>query len=122
MKTVNHKFEFLLCILRALESLWLKLVQSKLSNYAKQTQFAGSSNERKLCFNKGLQKNDAFAVPKNKPKTNPIPRKARMDVSLAITRNYNNEQRTMNYELLFKTNPIKPNLVRRLVRRSSCPA
>ncbi len=36
-------------------------------------------------------------------------RKARMDVSLAITRNYNNEQRTMNNELLFKTNPNKPN-------------
>ncbi|GAH35957.1 unnamed protein product, partial [marine sediment metagenome] len=30
-------------------------------------------------------------------------------VSLAITRNYNNEQRTMNNELLFKTNPNKPN-------------
>ncbi len=35
--------------------------------------------------------------------------KARMDVSLAITSNYNNEQRTMNNELLFKTKPIKPN-------------
>ena len=34
---------------------------------------------------------------------------AQMNVSLAITRNYNNEQRTMNYELLFKTNPNKPN-------------
>ena len=29
-----------------------------------------------------------------------------MVVNLAKTRNYNNEQRTMNYELLFKTNPI----------------
>ncbi len=58
---------------------------------------------------KDYRKNDDFAVPKNKPNTNPIPRKARMDVSLAITRNYNNEQRTMNNELLFKTNPIKPN-------------
>jgi hypothetical protein len=28
-----------------------------------------------------------------------------MDVSLAITRNYNNEQRTMNNEQLCKTNP-----------------
>ena len=35
-----------------------------------------------------------------------------MVVNLAKSRNYNNEQRTMNYELLFKTNPIKPNLVR----------
>ncbi len=36
-------------------------------------------------------------------------RKARMNVSLAITRNYNNEQRTMNNERLCKTKPIKPN-------------
>jgi len=54
MKTANHKFEFLLCILRALESLWLKLGQSKITNNAKQTQFTGSSNERKLLFNKAL--------------------------------------------------------------------
>ena len=51
-----------------------------------------------------------------KANTNPIQtqnkansRKARMDVTLAITRNYNNEQRTMNNERLCKTNPIKPN-------------
>ncbi len=30
---------------------------------------------------------------------------SQMNVSLVITRNYNNEQRTMNNELLFKTNP-----------------
>ena len=34
---------------------------------------------------------------------------SQMVVNLAKTSNYNNEQRTMNYELLFKTNPIKPN-------------
>ena len=33
-----------------------------------------------------------------------------MAVNLVKTRNYNNEQRTMNNELSFKTNPIKPNL------------
>ena len=54
---------------------------------------------------------------KNKANTKPIKanqsqyktnfRKDKMDVSLAITRNYNNEQRTMNNELLFKTNPIQ---------------
>ncbi|MBA7683823.1 hypothetical protein ES703_92208 [subsurface metagenome] len=68
---------------------------------------------------------------KNKAKTKPIkanqsqskPIKAnsldaQMNIRLAITRNYNNEQRTINNELLFKTNPIKPNLVRRPVRRS----
>jgi len=40
---------------------------------------------------------------------------AQINVSIVKTRNYNNEQRTMNNELLFKTNPIyaignKPNL------------
>ena len=35
---------------------------------------------------------------------------SKIDVNLVKTRNYNNEQRTMNYELLCKTNPIKPNL------------
>jgi len=47
---------------------------------------------------------------KNEPKTNPIKANlpnAQMNVSLVKTRNYNNEQRTMNYELLFKTNPIQ---------------
>jgi len=28
--------------------------QSKITNYAKQTQFAGCSNERKFFYNKGL--------------------------------------------------------------------
>ena len=56
---------------------------------------------------------------KNKPNSKPIKANqtqykpnsldAQMNVSLAITRYYNNEQRTMNYELLFKTNPNKPN-------------
>ena len=49
---------------------------------------------------------------KNKPNSKPIKPNtldAQMNVSLAITRNYNNEQRTRNNELLFKTNPNKPN-------------
>jgi len=49
----------------------------------------------------------------NKPKTNPIsekPKNVQMVATLVKTRNYNDEQRTMNHELLFKTNPIKPNL------------
>ena len=56
---------------------------------------------------------------KNKPNSKPIQsqykpnsRNVQIDVNLVKTRNYNNEQRTMNYELLFKTNPNKPNLVR----------
>ncbi len=55
----------------------MNFVQSKLNDYAKQTQFA----ER--------------------------PPDVQIDVNLVKTRNYNNEQRTMNYELLFKTNPIQ---------------
>jgi hypothetical protein len=42
------------------------------SFYAKQTQFPKKSNERKRCYNKGLQKKDDFAVQKNKPNSNPI--------------------------------------------------
>jgi hypothetical protein len=34
---------------------------------------------------------------------------AQMNVSSDKTKDYNNEQRTMNNELLFKTNPNKPN-------------
>jgi hypothetical protein len=37
-------------------------------------------------------------------------RKSQMNVSSALTKNYNNEQRTMNNERLRKSNPIKPNL------------
>jgi hypothetical protein len=60
-----------------LGNLWLKIYQSKITNYAKQTQFSKSQN----CCN--LSKNNEL-------------------------------QRTMNYELLFKTNPIKPNLGRQV--------
>ena len=49
-----------------------KLNQSVWVNYAKQTQFAGSSNERKFCFNKGLWKQTPPLSRKNKPNTNPI--------------------------------------------------
>ena len=34
--------------------------------------FRNGQNERKLNFNKGLQKKRLFSSPKNKPKTNPI--------------------------------------------------
>jgi len=37
-----------------------------------QTQSPKSQNERKLIYNKGLPKKDAFAVRKNKPNSNPI--------------------------------------------------
>jgi hypothetical protein len=86
-------FTFLLCILRALGSLWLKLNlsavacssaialataeakvdQSKMINYAKRTQFPKKSNVYNDSFNKELQ-------------------------------------RKMQIGHLVKTNPIKPNL------------
>jgi len=65
-----------LIFLCVLGSLWLKLNQSKITNYAKQTQFP----KHQKCFN--LSKDNEL-------------------------------QRTMNHELLFKTNPIKPNFKRR---------
>jgi len=66
-------------------------------------------------------------VRKNKPNTNPIQtqfkpnsnpiqtqskpisEKPKMNVNKVSTKDYNNEQRTMNNERLCKTNPIKPN-------------
>jgi len=42
--------------------------------------FQNSKNERKLNFNKGLQKKRFFHSPKNKPKTNPISSKAKMSL------------------------------------------
>ena len=59
--------------------------------------------------------NDSADMAKTNPikaNTNPIKpnfRNVQIDVNLVKTRNYNNEQRTMNNELLCKTNPIKPN-------------
>jgi len=74
---------------------------------------------------KEYENETTFRLEQNKPNSNPtcselvepISEKPRMDVSLAITRNYNNEQRAMNNELLFKTNPIKPNFK----RGTKCP-
>jgi hypothetical protein len=42
--------------------------------------FQNGQNERKLTYNKGLQKKRLFSTPKNKPKTNPISSKAKMNV------------------------------------------
>ncbi len=39
-------------------------------------------NERKLTYNKGLQKKRLFSTPKNKPKTNPISSNAKMNLEL----------------------------------------
>ncbi len=50
-----------------------------------------SQNECKLTYNKGLQKNDDFAVRKNKPNSNPISEKAKMNVNIFATKDYENE-------------------------------
>jgi len=42
--------------------------------------FQNAKNERKLNFNKGLQKKRLFSNPKNKPKSNPISSKAKMNL------------------------------------------
>ena len=62
-------FAFLLCILCASVSLWLKLNQSKMLNYAKQTQFFKKSNIYNRNFNNELQRkpDNGHLV-----KTNPI--------------------------------------------------
>ena len=65
--------------------------------YAKQTQFAESPNECKLIYNKGLQKKRRFRSPKKqtqfKPNSNPIKpnfRKAKMNVTSILTKDYEN--------------------------------
>jgi len=62
--------------------------------------------------------NQFESIMQNKPNLPNVRRMSKIAVTLVKTRNYNNEQRTMNYELLFKTNPIKPNLSRRSLWRS----
>ncbi len=42
--------------------------------------FQNAKNERKLNFNKGLQKKRCFRSPKNKPNSNPISSKAKMNL------------------------------------------
>ena len=49
---------------------------------------------------------------KKQTQNKPNSRNVQIDVNLVKTRNYNNEQQTMNYELLCKTNPNKPNFLK----------
>ena len=58
--------------------------------------------------------NDFAHAGKTKPKQSQYKansRNVQIDVNLVKTRNYNNEQRTMNYELLCKTKPKQTQLV-----------
>jgi hypothetical protein len=65
-------FTFLLCTLCALVPLWLKFNQSKITNYAKQTQFIKKSNVYKISFDKELQRkmDDGHLVKTNPNKPN----------------------------------------------------
>jgi hypothetical protein len=63
-------------------------------------------------FTKDYRNELARAAGTNKPKqtqSNPIPNVGKMNATFCTTIPYVNEPRTMNYERLPKTNPIKPN-------------
>ena len=60
-------------------------------NKPNQTQFPKSQNEYKLNYNKGLQKKDDFTVRKNKPNSNPISERPKMNVNLYVIEDYENE-------------------------------
>ncbi len=55
---------------------------------------------------KDYRKNDDFAVRKNKPNSNPIYERAKMNVNLLATKEYENKTALRPK----KTNPIKANL------------
>ncbi len=65
--------------------------------------FRNGQNERKLNFNKGLQKKRLFSIPKNKPNSNPISVKPKMSVNVFVTKDYENETAFRPK----KTNPIQ---------------
>jgi len=52
--------------------------------------FRNGQNERKLNFNKGLQKKRLFSRPKNKPKTKPISKKAKISATAFSQKDYEN--------------------------------
>ena len=101
-----------LIFLSALEPSWLKLNQSKIVNYAKQTQFAKYPNECNLTIDKELWKCTPPQPPPkqtqfkaNQSQNKPNFQKAKMLVTLALTMTNNNEQRTMNWSKQTQSNP-----------------
>jgi hypothetical protein len=66
------------CLLRALGSLWLKIFQSKITNYAKRTQFFKKSNVYNRNFNNELQRkmDNGHLVKTNPNEPNSNPNKA----------------------------------------------
>jgi hypothetical protein len=79
-------------------------------NKPKQSQFPKSPNECKLTYNKGLQKKDDFAVQKNKPNSNPISSKAKMNVNLYVIKDYENKPRLRAPGKQTQSNPISKQL------------
>jgi len=57
---------------------------------------------------KDYRKKDDFAVRKNKPNSNPISVKPKMNASIAIIKDYDNKQRTINNERYSKQTQTKP--------------
>ncbi len=53
--------------------------------------FRNGQNERKLNFNKGLQKKRLFNSPKNKPNSNPISKRPKMNANVFATKDYENK-------------------------------
>ena len=99
---------------------WLKIFQSKMNDYAKQTQFPKNQNELKLLFNKGLWKQAACRYGQNKANTNPIqsqykantnpiPEKPKMNENLFATKVYENITAFGLRQNKPNSNPIKPN-------------
>ena len=67
------------------------LGESKPNSKPIKPNFRNGQNERKLNFNKGLQKKRLFSSPKNKPKTNPILSAVgglQMNISSILTKDY----------------------------------
>ncbi len=76
-------------------------------NKPNQTQFPKSTNECKLIYNKGLQKKRRFRSPKKQTQFKANFRKAKMNLNFYLTKDYNNEQWTMNdYAKQTQSNPI----------------
>ena len=71
MKTVNHKFEFFLCILRALESLWQKINQKQQIMQNKPNLLNAQMNVNTV-KTKDYENERPCRRGKNKAKTNPI--------------------------------------------------
>jgi len=74
----------------------------------KQTQFPKSPNESKVTYNKGLQKKRRFRSPKKQTQFKPNFLKAKMNVNLFATKDYENKSDFKLQKNKPNSNPIKP--------------